>query len=118
MKHALRAALAFGAIAVCVAAAPTAARADVIRIALVTADSPADFDNNAALLPEYSALLKKGAGVKEVAVFADAAKLLIGTSSVWASEADVKAITESAEWKAVVAKQKAKTLNIGIYQVR
>jgi hypothetical protein len=117
MKHALRAALVCGAIAICVAAASTA-HADVIRIALVTADSPADFDNNAALLPEYAALLKKGGGVKGVTVFADAAKLLIGTSSVWASEADVKAITDSAEWKAVVAKQKAKTLNIGIYQVK
>ena len=117
MKQSIKTIVAIGALALS-ATAVTAANADVIRVALVTAESPADFDNNAALLPEYSALLSKGNGVKNVSVFADPAKMIIGTSSVWSSEADAKAVTDSAEWKAVVAKQKAKALNIGIYQVK
>jgi hypothetical protein len=118
MANALRSILAAGALVVCTVAGLTAAKADAIRIALVTAENQADFDNNAALLPTYESLLKAGKGVKSVTVFSNPAKLTIGTASLWESADDVAAVTGSADWKATVAKQKAKTYNIDIYQVQ
>ena len=39
------------------------------------------------------------------------------TSSVWASEADIVAVTGSADWKAVVAKLKSKPITPEVFQL-
>jgi len=93
----------------------TAAKADVIRVAVVVADNQADYDNNAALLPTFAALLKKGA--KAVYVGSDAAKMTITTTSVWASEADIAAVTGTDDWKAAAGKLKAKTYVPEVFQL-
>ena len=41
----------------------TAAKADVIRVAIVVADSQADYTSNAGLVSNFEALLKKAAGI-------------------------------------------------------
>jgi len=94
----------------------TSARADVLRVAIVTADSAADYASNAALLPTFAALLTKGGG-KDVIAGTDAAKMTIVSSSVWPSEAAVMAVTGSADWKAEAAKLKSKSYVIEIFQV-
>ena len=59
MGNVLRCALSVAALA-CYSAA--AARADVICVATVVAENQADFASNAALMPTFVGLLKKGAG--------------------------------------------------------
>jgi len=117
MKNMLRNVLTAGTIGLCTIAAHTAAKADVLRIAVVVADSAADYANNAALLPTFAALLKKGAGVKEVYVGTDAAKMTIATTSVWANESDIAAVTGSAEWKAAAGKLKSKPFTPEVLQI-
>jgi hypothetical protein len=95
----------------------TTANADVIRVAVVTADSKADYDNNAALVATFEALLKKGAGVKGVYAGTDAEKMSITTTSVWGSASEVEAVTSTADWKAAAAKLKAKTYNTEIFEL-
>jgi hypothetical protein len=95
----------------------TSANADVIRIAVVSADSKADFDNNAALVATFEALLRKGAGVKGVYAGTDAEKMSITTTSVWGSASDVAAVTDSADWKAAAGKLKAKTYTTEIFEL-
>jgi hypothetical protein len=115
MKNTLRSLLMTGVIALCAAAGLSSAKADVIRVAVVTADSQADYDNNAALVPGFAALLKKSA--KAVYAGTDASHMAITTTSVWASEADLAALTGSAEWKAMAEKLKAKSYTIGVFQL-
>jgi hypothetical protein len=91
--------------------------ADVLRIAVVSADNKADYDNNVALLPGFAALLKKGSGVKGVFVGADPDKMSITTSSAWGSATDVSAVTDSADWKALAAKLKAKTYTTEVFEI-
>ncbi|HXW20530.1 MAG TPA: hypothetical protein VEK35_08515 [Roseiarcus sp.] len=95
----------------------TTANAEALRIAVVTADNKADYDNNVALLPGFAALLKKGAGVKGVYVGVDADKMSITTSSAWGSASDVSAVTDSADWKALAAKLKAKTYTSEVFEI-
>ena len=83
---------------------------------MVVADSQADYDNNAALLDTFSALLKKG-NAKAVYVGSDPGKMTITTTSVWANEGDVSALTGSADWKAAAGKLKAKTYNSEVFQL-
>jgi hypothetical protein len=100
-----------------ISASLTTANADVIRIAVVTAENKADYDNNAALVASFEALLKKGAGVKGVYAGTDAEKMSITTTSVWGAASDVEAVTGSADWKATAAKLKAKTYNTEIFEL-
>ena len=86
-------------LAFCTIAGLTAAKADVVRIAIVTADNQADFDKNNAMSETAKALLMKGNGVKAVYILADPAKLTVASVSVWPSEADIHSVTDSAEWK-------------------
>jgi hypothetical protein len=95
----------------------SAANADVLRVAVVAADSKADYDNNVALLPAFAALLKKGAGVKGVFAGTDPDKMSITTSSAWSAASDVSAVTDSADWKALAAKLKVKTYNTEIFEL-
>ena len=105
------------AVALCMAGSLTAAKADVLRIAIVPADNEADYANNAALAPTFEALLKKGKGVKDVHVGVDAAKFTIASSSVWANADDIKSVTDTAEWKATVGKLKAKPFTPEVFQI-
>ena len=105
-----------GAFAVCTVAGFTAAKADVIRVAIAVADSQADYESNAALLPTFAELFKKGKAKAEY-VGTDAAKMTIMSTSVWASEADVTAVTGSADWKAAAGKLKAKTYNTEVFEL-
>jgi hypothetical protein len=100
----------------CVAAAP-AARADVIRIATVVAENPADYEANAALVPAFVALLKKAPVVKATYSGTDAGKLTITTTSVWPSAADIKSVTDTADWKAAAGKLKYKTYTAEVFEV-
>src|SRR5208283_267510 len=59
MRKVLRGALAAGAVTLATVAGLAAAKADVIRIAIVVAGSDADYKNNVALLPTFEELLKK-----------------------------------------------------------
>ena len=61
LKDTFRKALTVGAIALCTAIGLTAAKADVLRVVVVVAESEADYANNAALLPTFVELMKKGA---------------------------------------------------------
>jgi hypothetical protein len=117
MKSMLRGVLAAAAFVLCAAAGLTAAKADVIRVALVVADKQADYDSNVALAPTFDALLKKAAGVKTAYVGTDAGKLTIMSSSVWPDEAAIKALTDSADWKAAAGKLKYKTYTVEIFQI-
>lgn len=84
------------------------AHADVVRLAIVIADNQADYENNAKLVPMFETLLSKGTGVKDVHVGMDPALRVIGSTSVWPNVEDVKSVTDTDEWKATVAKLKAK----------
>lgn len=116
MTKLFRAAMLAGA-AVFYVAGGTAARADVVRVAVVVADSAADYQSNTALLPAFAAMLKKGAGVKEVYTGTDDAHMAITTVSVFPDAAAVAAVTGSADWKAEAAKLKSKNYTIGVYNV-
>jgi hypothetical protein len=113
----LRNCLAPAALICCTLAGATTAKADIIRIALVVADNQADYANNAALVPTFAALLKKSPAIKATHSGTDAAKLTITTTSVWASEADLKSVTDTAEWKATAGKLKYKTYNAEVFEV-
>jgi hypothetical protein len=118
MKNMLRSALTAGVFALCTVAGLTAAKAEVLRIAVVVADNAADYANNAALAPTFAALLKKGNGVKDVYVGTDEAKMSIASSSVWDSEANAKAATSTDEWKATAGKLKFKTYTVEFLEVK
>jgi hypothetical protein len=118
MKNMLRSVLTAGVFALCTVAGLMAAKAEVLRIAVVVADNAADYTNNAALAPTFAALLKKGTGVKGVYVGTDAAKMSIASSSVWDSEANAKAATSTDEWKAAVGKLKFKTYRAEFLEVK
>ena len=115
MYNTVRAAILAGAAAFCVAGA-TAARADVIRVAIVMADSAADNAANAAMIPAFTAMLTKG-GAKDVMGGTDAGKMAIVTTSVWPNEAAIAAVTGSADWKAEAAKLKAKSYVINVFEL-
>jgi hypothetical protein len=100
----------------CVAGAP-AAKADVIRIATVVAENQADYANNAALVPAFVALLKKASVVKATYSGIDAGKLTITTTSVWPTAADIKTVTDTADWKAAAGKLKYKTYTAEVFEV-
>jgi hypothetical protein len=112
-----RGALTAAAFAVCAVAGMTAAKADVIRVAIVTADSQGDYAANAALVPGFEALLKKGAGNKAVYAGTDPAKMSITTTSVFATAAQATDATSSPEWKAEAAKLKAKSYVIELFDL-
>jgi hypothetical protein len=95
----------------------TTAQADVLRIAIVVADSPADYTNNVALVPTFGALLRKGTGVKDVHVGIDPDHLTITSSSVWPDAAAINSVTDTAEWKATVAKLKSKPFTPQVFQI-
>jgi hypothetical protein len=116
LKETLRNVLTAGTFALCTAIGLTAAKADVLRVVVVVAESEADYANNAALLPTIVELMKKG-GVKVVYAGTDATKMSTTTSSVWASEADIVAVTGSADWKVVVAKLKSKPITPEVFQL-
>jgi hypothetical protein len=78
------------ALAFCTASV-TAARADVVRIALSAAASQADYDSNAPISPAAEELLKKAKGLKAIYMINDAAKMTRGSVSVWDNEADTTA---------------------------
>jgi hypothetical protein len=95
----------------------TVAYADVLRIAVVVAESEADYTNNAKLVPTFEALLKKGTGVKDVHVGMDPSKMTIASSSVWPSADAIKSVTDTAEWKATVGKLKSKPFTPEVLQL-
>jgi hypothetical protein len=105
------------AVALCMVGSLPAARADVLRIAVVVADNEADYANNAALAPTFEALLKKGTGVKDVHVGVDPAKMTIASSSVWPNADDIRSVTDTSEWKATVGKLKAKPFTPEVFQI-
>jgi hypothetical protein len=115
MTNLFRAAILAGAAVFCVAGV-NAARADVLRVAIVIADSAADNTANAALLPDFASLLTKG-GAKDVLAGTDAGKMAIVTTSVWANEAAIAAVTGSDAWKAEAAKLKAKSYVINVFEL-
>jgi hypothetical protein len=112
-----RGALTASAFALCAAAGMTSAKADVIRVAIVVADSQADYTANAALVPAFEALLKKGAGNKAVYAGTDASKMSITTTSVFGTAAQATDATSSPEWKAEAAKLKAKSYVIEVFEL-
>ena len=115
MKYMIRAAILAGAAAFCIASG-SAARADVVRVAVVIADNAADYQANAALLPAFADMLKKGGG-KEVHVATDAAHMTVTSVSVFPDAAAVGAVTGSDAWKAEAAKLKSKSYTIGVYDI-
>src|SRR5271166_1448119 len=119
MPHEKRAqdTLILAACAGCSVAGMTAARADVIRVAIVVAENQADYASNAALVPTFEALLKKATDIKAAYSDTDAEKLTIVTTSVWPNEADIKSVTDTADWKAAAAKLKHKIYSVEIFQV-
>jgi len=116
MTNMLRSVLTVGALALSTAAGLTAAKADVVRVAIVMADSAADYAANAAMAPTFVAMLKKG-GAKDVVGGTDEAKMAIMTTSVWPDEAAITAVTGSADWKAEAAKLKAKSYVIEVFKI-
>ena len=104
------------AFGVCTAAGLTAAKADVMLVATVVAENQADYDNNAALVPAFAKMLQKGP-VKATYSGVDSAKHTIITTSVWANEADIKKVTDTAEWKAAAGKLKYKAYTAEVFQV-
>ncbi len=115
MNISLRSAILAGAAVFCLAGA-NAARADVLRVAIVIADSAADNTANAALLPGFASMLSKG-GAKDVMAGVDSGKMAIVTTSVFPSEAAIAAVTGSDAWKAEAAKLKAKSYVINVFQI-
>jgi hypothetical protein len=115
MNNLFRAAILAGAAVFCIAGVDSA-RADVLRVAIVMADSAADNTANAALLPSFTSLLTKG-GAKDVMGGTDAGKMAIVTTSVFPSEAAIAAVTGSDAWKAEAAKLKAKSYVINVFQL-
>jgi hypothetical protein len=65
----------------------------------------------------FAALLRKGKGVKAVYAGTDAAKLTTTTSSVWSDPADIGSVTDTADWKATVAKLKAKPFTPEVFTI-
>jgi hypothetical protein len=118
MRNITRNILIAGAFAFCAAASLTAAKADVVRIALVVAGSQADYDSNASISPVAQELLKKGKGVKTIYMINDPAKLTRGSVSVWDNEADATTATSTAEWKALMGKMKSKSYTIEILEIK
>jgi hypothetical protein len=116
MRNVIRNTLTLAVLGFCAVAGATTVKADVIRVALVVAENQADYANNAALVPTFVALLKKG-GIKAAYSGTDAAKLTIATTSVWANEADIKSVTDTADWKAAAGKLKYKTYSSEVFQV-
>jgi hypothetical protein len=108
----------FAAIGAVVAAGigVAAARADMIRDAFVIADNKADYDANKALLPTFADLLKKG-GAKSVFVGTDDAMMAITSTSVWGSQAEIDAVTGTADWKGAAGKLKYKTYTWEVFQL-
>jgi len=106
-----------GAVALAGATGVSVARADSLRIAIVTADNDADYKSNAAMLPTFADLLKKG-GAKAVYVGTDAEHMAITSSSVWASADDIAKVTGSADWKAAAGKLKNKSYVTEIFEVQ
>ncbi len=111
-----KSALALGIAAAVGAMTLSLARADILRVAIVEAENDADFKSNAALLPTLAELLKKG-GAKSVTVGTDAEHKAIGTSTVWASPADLAKVTGSDAWKAEAAKLKRKAYTAEVFEV-
>jgi len=116
MSYLTKSALAFGFAAAVGAAAILIAKADVMRVAIVEAENEADFKSNAALLPTFADLLKKG-GAKAVVVGADAEHMAIATTSVWGSAADIAKLTGSDDWKAAAGKLKRKSYTTEVFEV-
>ena len=116
MSYLMKSALIVGCAAAVGTAAITVARADVMRIAIVEADNEDDFRSNAAMLPTFADLLKKG-GAKAVTVGADAEHKSIATSSVWGSAAELAKVTGSDEWKAAAGKLKRKSYTTEVFEV-
>jgi len=117
MRNVLATVATAAAIGCCCALGAPAARADVIRIATVVAENQTDYANNAALVPTFVALLKKGSAVKASYSGTDAGKLTITTTSVWPTEADIKSVTDTADWKAAAGKLKYKTYTAEVFEV-
>jgi hypothetical protein len=119
MRDLVRRVLMAGTFALFAVAGPGAAKADVLRIAIATADNQADYDHNAATVATAKALLLKGTGVKAVYVLQDPAKMTVASVSVWPSEADIHSVTDSADWKSMVAgKLKYKTYTVEVFEVQ
>ena len=119
MRNAIRSVVIAGLFAFCTIAGLTAAKADVVRIAIVTADNQADFDKNNAMSETAKALLMKGNGVKAVYILADPAKLTVASVSVWPSEADIHSVTDSAEWKSKIGGTlKFKTYTVEVFELK
>ncbi|MFL5251785.1 MAG: hypothetical protein ACJ8AI_02635 [Rhodopila sp.] len=116
MRNMFKQAVTLAAFGVCTIAGLAVAKADVIRVALVVAENQADYENNVALVPTFANLLKKGP-VKATYSGTDPAKHTIVTTSVWASEADIKTVTDTSEWKASAGKLKYKAYTAEVFQV-
>ena len=116
MSNMIKSALMLGFAAAVGLAAPTVVRADILRVAVVEAESDADYTNNVALLPALADILKKG-GAKSVTVGTDAEHKSIATSTVWASAADLAKVAGSDEWKAEAGKLKRKSYTTEVFQV-
>jgi len=117
MTNVFRGALAVGAFVLCAVGGLTATKADVLRIAIVVADSQADYTANAATLATAEALLKKATGNKAAYAGTDAAKMSITTSSVFGTAAEATAATTSAEWKEMAGKLKAKSYVVEVFDL-
>jgi uncharacterized lipoprotein NlpE involved in copper resistance len=118
MRNAIGSVMIAGIFAFCTIAGLTAAKADVVRIAIVTADNQADFDKNNAMSETAKALLMKGNGVKAVYILADPAKLTVASVSVWPSEADVHSVTDTANWKSFAGTLKSKTYTVEVFELK
>jgi hypothetical protein len=116
MTNTIRTIILAGAAAFCFAGF-NSARADVMRVAVVIADSPADYQANAALLPAFVKMLKAATGAKDVSSGTDAANNAIMTTSVFPNAAAVTALTGSDAWKAEAAKLKAKSYTINVFDL-
>jgi len=112
----MKSAIALGFAASVGLATLSVAKADILRVAIVEAESDADFQNNVALLSGFVDLMKKG-GAKSVTVGSDAEHKSIGTSSVWGSPADLAKVTGSDDWKAQAGKLKRKSYTTEVFQV-
>ncbi|RBP09068.1 hypothetical protein DFR50_12337 [Roseiarcus fermentans] len=116
MFNVMKSALLLGFAAVLGTASLSAARADVLRVAVVEAASDEDFKSNVALLPAFADLLKKG-GAKSVTVGSDGEHKSIATASVWGSAADLAKLTGSDDWKATAGKLKRKSYTTEVFEV-
>jgi hypothetical protein len=116
MVNMIKSALVLGFAAAVATATLSAAKADILRVAIVEAENDADFNANAALLPALADILKKG-GAKSVTVGTDAEHKAIATSTVWASAADLAKVTGSDQWKAEAGKLKRKSYTTEVFTV-